>query len=70
MISNLNSHDFDVRFNRIHQILDAPEGAGYRTRTGAARALVVHAELVAVEAEHVEVAAVALQRRVGSNPSR
>ena len=55
---HLNSHDFDVRFNRSNQILDAPERAGYRAWTGAARALVVHAELVANQANHMQIAAV------------
>jgi len=64
-ISNLNRHEFDVRFNRLQQILDASERAGYRAWTGAARALVVHAELVAIQTDHMEVAAVGAAR-IGS----
>ena len=60
-IANLNSHDFDVRLYGSNQILDALERAGYRAWTGAACALVVHAELVASQANHMQIAAIAFQ---------
>ena len=59
--TSLDRDHCDVRLDRLHQILDAGERARDRARTGAARALVVHAERVALEARCV----VGVQREVG-----
>ena len=58
----LDGHDFDVRFNCPNQVLDAFERARDRAWTSAASALVVDAEIVSRQANHVQVAAIALQR--------
>ena len=56
----LYGHDFDVGLDRTHEALDPRQGTGKRTRTTAARPLVVHFEQVALETYDEEVAAIAL----------
>src|ERR1043165_798764 len=54
---------FHVRLDLLHQALDPRERARYGARAAPARALVVDHELVALQADDVEIAAVALQVR-------
>src|SRR5690349_576054 len=59
--SALDREDLDVGLDRLHQILDALERSRDRARTAAASPLVMHGKPVALETEHVQVAAVTLQ---------